>query len=261
MAGAAWLTRPKPDRWRDWPCSLAWLAAVLLIDAMVSPGGTALIYTGVAARVGRAMSRNGTFPGFLGRLNRRGVPGAGIFFNFCVGVILLLPFPGWQTLMGLISSTLVLSLGFGPIALLAFRSQFPDRPRPFRLPCGRTVAVVSFIHCNFVVYWAGWKTNSTLAILVLVATVLLPFIFHRRKPTGTGMEWRSAIWLFPYFGCIFVCSWLGQYGGRERLPHGVDLLVIALLSLLVMRLAHTFRRSNEGAREAAEDPELLIPTE
>jgi amino acid transporter len=63
---------------------LGWLASLLFIDAVVSPGGTALIYTGVAARVGRAMSRNGLFPMPFQKMNRFGVPAVGIFVNFCM---------------------------------------------------------------------------------------------------------------------------------------------------------------------------------
>lgn len=237
---------------------LGWLATVLLLDAVVSPGGTAMIYTGVAARVGRALTRNGLFPHALERLNRHGVPAVGLAANFVIGIILLLPFPGWQSLMGIITSAIVLSLGFGPISLLAFRHQFPDRPRFFRLPVPTIVCGISFILCSAVVYWAGWKTNKVLLVLVLIAFAALPILVWSRAIPASTMAWRSAIWVVPYFSGLFLLSWIGEYGGLGIVNSGIDFLALAILSLAVLAAAHHCRLSDAEAQNAAEDPEANV---
>ena len=235
---------------------LAWLMTLLLIDAVVSPGGTALIYTGVTARVGRAMHQNGAFPAFFAKLNRHGVPAWGILFNFVVGVILLMPFPGWQSMMGIISSALVLSLGFGPISLLAFRKQFPERKRPFRLPFATPFAAVCFIFCSFVVYWAGWRTNQMLAILFGIALVLYPVLVHHVGKHR--VDWRPALWIVPYFVGIFLISALGQYDGLKIIPSGVDLILIATLSIIILILALRERRPDAEAHESIQELDFEI---
>ena len=88
--------------------SLGWLAAVLYFDAIVSPGGTGLIYTAASSRISYGLSRNGYLPQVFERLSRRGVPWVGVVTAFGIGCICFLPFPSWQSLVGLITSASVL---------------------------------------------------------------------------------------------------------------------------------------------------------
>ena len=50
-----------------------------------------------------------------------------------MGLILFLPFPGWQNLVGFITSATVLMYAGAPLALGALRHQKPDLPRPVPL--------------------------------------------------------------------------------------------------------------------------------
>ncbi|MCG6939743.1 MAG: APC family permease [Thiohalocapsa sp.] len=233
---------------------LAWLAMLLFADAAVSPSGTALIYTGVAGRLSRAAAQNGHAPPPVARLNRAGAPAVAIWINFGIGLLLLLPFPGWQTMMTLISSTLVLSLGFGPVCLLALRDQAPDLPRRFRLPAGLPIAALAAVLAAFVVYWGGWKVNRLLLLVVLAGWVVLPFVtrvFAGRWPRP--LDIRALFWMAPYFGGLAVVSWLGNYGGRGLITAGVDLLLIALLTLMVLALSFRLRLPPAEARARIEN--------
>ena len=51
-------------------------------------------------------------------LNSKRVPIVGIVLTFVVGVILFLPFPGWQKFVGFITSATVLSYALVPPALI-----------------------------------------------------------------------------------------------------------------------------------------------
>jgi amino acid transporter len=235
---------------------LGWLATLLFADAAISPGGTALIYTGVAGRLSLAAARNGHAPPPVGRLNRAGVPAVAIWINFVIGLGLLLPFPGWQKMMTLISSTLVLSLAFGPICLLALRAQAPDLPRRYRLPAAPLVAGLAAVLASFVVYWAGWHVNSLLVLVAFGGWVLLPLavrLFARR--TLRRLDLQALIWLIPYFGGLALISWLGHYGGGLGLiPAGVDLALIALLAIGTLVLSYRLRlpaQETRGAIDAA----------
>jgi hypothetical protein len=88
---------------------LGWLATILYIDAVVSPGDTGLIYSAVTARLGYTMARNGNAPQAIGRLSTRGVPWVSLLITFVVAAIMLLPFPSWQQLVGLVTSATVMS--------------------------------------------------------------------------------------------------------------------------------------------------------
>ena len=69
------------------------------------------------ARVSYAMARNGNAPQKLAKTTDRGVPFVSLVVTFVVGLIVFLPFPSWQQLVGFITSATVLSFASGPAAL------------------------------------------------------------------------------------------------------------------------------------------------
>ncbi|HET7662420.1 MAG TPA: APC family permease, partial [Rhodanobacteraceae bacterium] len=152
---------------------LSWLAVLLYIDAFISPADTGLIYTTVTARLSYAMGRNGNAPKSLAKVNDRGVPWVSVIVTFFAGCIFLLPFPGWQKLVGFVTSATVLSFGSGPLALVAMRRQLPRQARPFRLPGVHVLAYLGFLSSNLIVYWSGWDIVWKLMIAVLIGYVVL----------------------------------------------------------------------------------------
>ncbi|MGH7919980.1 MAG: APC family permease, partial [Candidatus Dormibacteraceae bacterium] len=113
---------------------MGWLALVLYIDAIVSPGDTGLLTIGTGARTVFAIARNRYIPAFFGRLNSSGTPWIAIIFCFVIGLICFGPFPSWGQLVGLVSDFALLSYALVPISVAALRRSDPDRPRPFRVP-------------------------------------------------------------------------------------------------------------------------------
>ena len=69
-----------------------------------APAGTGLIYTTGSSRVAYGLSRNGYVPTPFEWTNERGVPWVGLIAAFVTGCICFLPFPSWQSLVGLITS-------------------------------------------------------------------------------------------------------------------------------------------------------------
>ena len=72
--------------------------------------------------------------GFAAAIYLRGVPWVSVIFAFAVGMIVFLPFPGWQKLVAFITSATVIIYAAQCLSMAAMRHQLPDRPRPFRLP-------------------------------------------------------------------------------------------------------------------------------
>src|SRR5215467_8547559 len=131
---------------------VAWLATVLRIDAFISPSGTGLIYTTGTSRVSYGLARNRYAPQFFARLDRNGIPWLGLIFAFLIGLLFLLPFPSWHSLVGLITAASVLMYAGAPLSLGAFRGQVPDAERPYRLPAANVMAPIAFIVANLLIY-------------------------------------------------------------------------------------------------------------
>lgn len=189
---------------------LTWLAYILYFDAIISPTDTGLVYTTVASRVSYAMGRNGNSPRWLAKNNKQGVPYWSLIVTFIVGLILLMPFPSWQSLVGFITSATVLSFGSGPLVVAHLRRQMPERKRPFKLPGGDVIPLLAFYSANMIVFWGGWDTNKKVFITVLIGYVLLiVFQLVGRKSDKPPLDFKAgAIWVLPWFVCMALVSYL-----------------------------------------------------
>ena len=232
---------------------LGWLAVVLYIDAAVSPGGTGLLYTGTSARVSYAVSRNGWWPAWFSTLSRRGIPLVSTLLSFVIGIIVFLPFPGWQKLVGFITAASSLSYSLAAIALASLRRQDPDRDRPFRLPFAGVLAPLGFVVATLVIYWSGFPTVWRLLVALGIGFVVLALYraFGDRGRQGR-LDLRSFVWLPPYLTGLAVISWLGRYDGRNVIPFWWDIGVVAAFALAIFALAVAVRLDAADARRYIE---------
>jgi len=217
---------------------LGWLVVLLYTTAVVSPLGAALVYVTSTSRIVYAMAENGYFPKIFTKLNSNSVPAWSIGFNFAVGMLMFLPFPGWQAMVSFLVSAVVVSYGMGPVSLICLRLQLPDKKRPFKLRGGITIATLSFYLCNLIAYWSGWDTIKKLMIAMLIGVVIF-IVFNRKRKE---MDFQSSLWLMPYFIGLALISYLGTFGGGVGvIPFGLDFLIIGLFSLAILALAVVFR--------------------
>ncbi|MEY9845381.1 amino acid transporter [Streptacidiphilus sp. BW17] len=239
--------------------SLGWLAAFLYVDAVVSPAGTALIYTTSTSRVSYGLAANGYFPQALARTDRRGVPWIGLLVSLVVGVVCFLPFPSWQQLVSFITSASVLMYAGAPLAYGALRRRLPHHPRPYRLPAGGLISPLSFVIATLIIYWSGWSTLWRLGFAVLVGYALMggyaAYASATRLPQAPRMRWRPAQWLPVYLLGIGAISWQGSFGGTGRLPLGWDIVLISVFALVVYYWAIAVALRTAEIQEAIKDAE------
>jgi amino acid transporter len=249
---------------------MTWLALLLYIDAFVSPADTGLIYTTITARISYAMGRNGNAPGVLAKVSERGVPWVSVILAFIVGLIFFLPFPGWQKLVGFVTSATVLSFGSGPLTMMALRKELPDHARPFRLAGGWTIPFLAFLSSNLIVFWSGWDVVWKLMLAVVLGLVLLVVHEGLRGRHTPRMDFRSGFWVLPWLGGLALSSWLGRYPALDKHAGNLGLLgmgsgfgVIIVFSALIMWLAHAFRlrgqRVADHVRESWGDDTMEAP--
>lgn len=218
---------------------LFWWAQILYIDAVASPFGTALIYTGSTARMAYAMGKNGYMPQFLRELNKHSTPARLVWVNFFLGLILFLPFPTWQTMMSFLVSAVVFAYAVGPLALVVLRKIAPDQARPFRLPQAKLLSFLAFYICNLVLLWVGWAIIYKMLIVIVLGYVGLWAYRKYGRGEQFAMEWHNAGWLFLYLILLAGISYLSTFGGgRGVIPFGVDFGVMFLASLVIFVWAY-----------------------
>ncbi len=256
---------------------VGWLATILYIDAVISPAGTGLVYSGTSARLSYSLSRNGYVPPALGQVDKRGVPFGSLIFCWVIGMLVFLPFPSWAGMVGLVTAATVLMYAMAPPSLAALRRSDPDRPRPYRLPAANFLAPLSFVCANFIVYWAGWNTIFWLYIFIIAGYVVF-FVYQAVAPAGRKLvlNWRAASWIPPWLIGLGIISYLGQYPtsapssgwpfgiallAKQDIPFWVDMGVVAVWSLVIYVWASRVAMPTEFVKavEAVTDKEAHIP--
>ena len=241
---------------------LSWLAILLYVDAAISPGGTGLLYTATSARVAYGVSHEGWWPRMFSRLSARGIPLVSTVLSFLIGIVIFLPFPGWQSLVKLITAASSLSYGFAAIAAASLRLQDPGRDRPFRLPGMWVLAPFGFVVANLVVYWSGWPTvwrvEVALAIGFAVFAAYRMFGDRDRMPR---LDLRPALWLPPYLVGILLISYFGRYSGRNSIPFWWDIALVAVFSVAIFALALVVRLPDDKAQRYIENLDPMFEDE
>ena len=213
---------------------LAWLGHLLRIDAFVSPSGTGLIYTTGTSRISYGLARNRYAPQFFGRVSANGIPWVGLIFAFLFGLLFLLPFPSWRSIVGIITGASVLMYAGAPLSVGAFRGQVPDANRPYRMPIAAVLAPVSFVVADLLIYWSGWLVVWKLGIVLVIGYVLIG-ISMAFDPQRPPLDWKSAVWLPVWLIGLGLISWQGQYGpgNTGHIAFWWDMLIVAAFSVAI----------------------------
>jgi amino acid transporter len=259
---------------------LGWLGTILIIDAVVSPAGTGLVYVSAASRLSYSLAKTRFLPPVFSNIDRRGVPWFSIIFGGVFGCILFLPFGSWAGLVGAITAASSFMYSFAPVAAVSLRKSDPDRIRPYRAPFLNVIAPFSFVVSGFIIYWSG--TANDLKIDAAVVFFLILYVIARRiDPNQEPLDFRAGAWAIPWivgltlfsiFGGSYVGGittgpkGTGSSGGYEtflgakigvHLPFWWDLGAIAVFSLLVFYFAVNSHLGSERviahAEEAAAD--------
>jgi amino acid transporter len=204
-----------------------WLAYILYVDAFVSPAGTGLVYLGTSSHLMYAMGRQRTLPMVLSRVTGRGVPLWSVVLAFVIGELAFLPFPSWQSLVGLVTSATAIMYAFAPVSLAALRRRDADRARPYRLPAAGILAPAGFVFANLVIYWSGFETSWRLLAAIVVGHLLFAaHWWHSRRHEPAPLSSTS--------------RWAGRWTARASAPRSGPLKMRT--SCVVAGLASRTRR-------------------
>jgi amino acid transporter len=250
----------------------AWLANILRADAFISPFGTGMMYQTSTSRISYGLARNRYYPQIFRWTDRNGVPWFSLLMAFALGLLFLLPFPSWKSLVGLVTSASVLMYAGAPLALGAFRKQVPEASRPYRMPWAVWMAPLAFVFACEIIYFSGFNTVWKLGICIVIGYLLVGtnMFFDKERPP---LDWKSAQWLPVFLIGMGIISWQGRYcssgpakapgancSATNNIPFWWDLAIVAVFALVIFFWAQAVRlpRSemlNMVERQAGGEPE------
>jgi amino acid transporter len=234
-----------------------WLAKMLLVDAVISPAGTGVVYVATSARLSYALGEEREMPTALAT-TKKGVPVVSILTAAVVGSAAFGPFKSWNALVSVVTAATAIMYAFAPLSLAALHKVDGGRRRPYRVPMPKLVLPAAFCSANLIMYWGGFETNWKLAVAMLVGLALFAIGAWGMR-TGALRTIRNASWMAPWLGGHVVLGWLGRYGGgRNILPNWVDVGVVIVFALVVFYWAIALRLSKENAAaEVAKDAQQI----
>jgi amino acid transporter len=230
-----------------------WLAKVILIDAVISPGGTGIVYVATSARLSYALGEERELPSVLTRTDKRGVPVGSILLSTVVGLVAFGPFKSWAALVNVITAATAIMYAFAPVSLAALHKIDAARRRSYRVPLPKLLLPAAFCSANLIIYWGGFDTTWKLACAIAVG--LLLFILGAwRAQTGALRRLRSAIWIGPWLVGQVLIGWLGRYGdgARNVLPDWFDIAIVLAFSLAIFYWAVNLANTQAQAASAVE---------
>jgi len=235
----------------------AWLAVILIIDAVVSPAGTGIVYVGTTARLSYALGELPELPTRLASTDRRGVPVWSIIVSAVIGWLCFGPFPSWSKLVAVVTGATAIMYAFAPIALAALRKRDGDRPRNYRMPFPNVLLPVAFISANLLLYWGSYDIEWKLDIALVIGAVFY-FIGAAVNKTYTSDMLRHGYWILPWLIGATIIGYFGNYGGIHPVFDGFvfgewsDLVVIAAFSLIIFYWALAVAMPSEKIKAAVE---------
>jgi amino acid transporter len=226
-----------------------WLAQVLLVDAVISPAGTGVVYVGTSARLSYALGEEREMPAALSKTTKKGVPLVSICVSAVVGCIAFGPFKSWKSLVEVITSATAIMYAFAPVSLAALHRLDPQRPRTYRMPLPDVLLPIAFVSANLIIYWGGFETTWKLAAAMGFGWMIFAIgaVIGKTKAFDTL---ANSIWMLPWLLGHVVFGYLGGYGGgADLMLPWVDILLVAgfAIGIFYAALAMTVSRGQAAA--------------
>ena len=156
----------------------------------------------MATRATSILPRAGEMPGDAHR--RVGpVPWAAVLINFVFGMILFLPFSGWQAFATFVEAAQVLSIA--AVSVVAFpilRKALPNADRPFVLKGGLVISFVAFYISGLMIQWTGTASIFKLDVVIAFGFVVTLFYSIFKKQTERLKHLPQTLWLLLYIICF-----------------------------------------------------------
>ena len=221
---------------------MSWLYWMLIADSMISPSGSAIVFTSANARNLYGIAKNGLLPRALMHVHAgSGIPRRALLLNFVVGVAFLLPLPSWHAIVRPLSAVIVFTFSIGAVALPVFRAEGIGSAAD-RLPGMRVIAPLAFVVSTLVMYWASWKVLRATLPVMLAAVLWYAWMHLRARAAGSrglgtaatrfdAADWQGGAWLLVYLALTYLLSWLSTRGGLGWFGEGAGSLLAVVLSL------------------------------
>jgi amino acid transporter len=244
-----------------------WLASIIVIDGVVSPSGTGIVYVGTSARLSYALGEEREMPAALATANKRGVPVVSILVALVVGLAAFGPFPSWNKLVNVVTGTTAIMYAFAPVSLAAMKKRDPDRPRTYVMPFADVLAPMAFCFSGLLLYWGGFQTIWKIDCAIIIGLMFFGIGVSVARTDALSML-RPAAWIGPWLIGMTLITEFGRYTSKSNgvsknthLANWWDLVVVIGFSLVIFYWAVNSAMPTARVKAAVEKDKDQIESE
>ncbi|TRM89497.1 amino acid permease, partial [Sulfolobus sp. A20-N-G8] len=229
---------------------LTYWSYVLLIDAVISPSGTGLVYIGTTTRTFYGIATDEYFPQIFLRLNKYRIPIWSLAATLVASIVFLLPFPSWYEFVGFSSLATVFTYVMGGIGLQTLRKTAPDLRRPVRIFGGSIIAPIATISAILVVYWSGF---TTIFFVLTSLFILVPifWMYYAIKKLNMNLVVGIGVGLFQLIANVGLAyfAYLNILNDTSSIIPSFILYFLGFLGMVIIpSVVGYFMVNNEGKR-------------
>jgi amino acid transporter len=181
-----------------------WLAAVVVIGAIIATAGSGGSWVLFQGRMPFAMATDKLFWSIMAKVDRkRGTPIISLIFTSMLSTICLIAIPNFPSVALIASITVIVPYAAATVSLLILRKTKKEVHRPFKLPMAKTISLLGFIFSTYLIYWAAWPW--TFVGMTLMFTGYGAFLFVKKS-----YEWKRNLWLPIYLFLVLLVSVIGD---------------------------------------------------
>lgn len=208
------------------------ITIVLYADAVISPSGTGLIYTGSTTRMLTGMSEDKQMPSFFKKLSKYNFSRRSLGFTILLAIVFLLLFRSWVALVSFLSLFYVISYMSIPLCLGKLRSHHIKGK--VSVPFITYISPLVFIFLSLLYIFA--EAPYTVYVAIFISLAFIGYIITQIKlhQNVFSLVRRSCPVLIHIIILAFL-SGIGpkHYGGLGILSQSVFFGLIAIASLVM----------------------------
>lgn len=204
------------------------VSLMLYVDAVASPSGTGIVYTGATSRMLNAMAKEKQAPAFFSSVHPIfNFSRHSLIFNFVLCLILLWFFRSWSSLMIVVSLFHLVSYLGCPIAIMRLRVIEPNIERPFRMWFASIICPALFVFITILFCLAPENNLILVSIVLFVCYITYIFVSNQGKLPGMIKAVAQSYQFVLYF---IVLTILGIFGN----PQGDSLKLVSDTTFYVL---------------------------
>lgn len=207
------------------------ITVVLYADAVISPSGTGLIYTGSTTRMLTGMSEDKQMPSFFNKLSRYNFSRRSLVTTIILAILFLMLFKSWASLVSFLSLFYVISYMSIPICLGKLR--YHQIKGGFSIPFIPLILPFLFAFLSVLFVFSDYPNTGYVSTFILLAFLAYLIAQMRAGNRLTTVVAKSCPMLL-HIVVISVLSAIGpsEYGGFGLLGKVLFFSLIILVSFI-----------------------------